>query len=926
MDYSRTLNLPKTDFPMKANLVEKEPLILEKWGKLKAYERLREIHRGKPKFILHDGPPYSNGNIHLGHALNKIAKDLIIRSRSMMGYDAPYIPGWDNHGMPIEMNILKEMKAERREIDTLTLRMKCMAYANRYVEIQKEEFIRLGIWGEWDHPYLTMSPVYEEAVLHAFGEMVERGYIYRGMRPIHWCPKCETALAESEIEYREKDSVSILVRFPLLKDPNGLFPKGKPGYVLVWTTTPWTIPANEAVVVHPEIAYAVVETDEAAYLLAERLTPVVMESLGLTGYQILKRMAGGSLKGLIFSHPLFERESPLFMAEHVNLDEGTGIVHTAPGHGMEDFLVGQREGLAILCPVDERGVFTEEGGQYAGKHVDEVNREVVRDLKSIGGLLREETIRHSYPHCWRCKSPLLFRATTQWFLSIDHNGLRKRAIEAIESVKWSPESSKNRILGMIVNRPDWCLSRQREWGVGIPILICNRCDHPLLSREVVDIVALKVGEFGSDCWFTLDAREFLPEGAKCRHCEGDDFRKETDILDVWFESGSSHLAVLEGNPRLSWPADVYLEGTDQHRGWFNTSLIVSLAIRGRPPYRWVLTNGWTLDAEGRAMHKLEGNVVSPIEIIEKRGTDILRLWVSANDIKSDIRFSEDGMDQVTETYRRIRNTCRFLLGNLKDFDPKNDTVDTNRLLEIDQYAFHLLEGFKRKVMSAYEEMEFHLVYHTINSFCASISAFYLDILKDRLYTFAKDSVERRSAQTVLHEMAQVLVRLIAPILTFTSEEIWSHLSRADDDGSVHFLTFLPLRDDCLRPDLEERWSVLTEIRGEVQKGLELARARSEIGSSLEAAVELHAEEESLKDLIVEYRQDLPSFFIVSQVIVPEGEGGAGWLPAADLPLKYRIRRADGTKCIRCWNYTTDVGLSQEHPALCQRCIRMLSQE
>jgi isoleucyl-tRNA synthetase len=925
MDYRKTLNLPKTDFPMKAKLVEKEPRILEKWNKIQAYERLRELRSSRQQFILHDGPPYSNGHIHLGHALNKIAKDFVVRSKSMMGFDSPYLPGWDNHGMPIEMNILKEIQKKRGEIDTVTLRQKCRNYARQWVDIQRDEFVRLGIWGEWDRPYLTMDPEYEKIVLQTFGEMVEQGYIYRGKRPIHWCPKCETALAESEIEYKDKESISIYIRFPLKLDPNAVFPNEEKAYILIWTTTPWTIPANLAVVVHPHLDYAIVETGKVVYLLAERLVPVVMESIGITDYKIIKKVRGEELSGMVFTHPIMDRESPLFLGEHVNLEEGTGVVHTAPGHGMEDFLVGQREGLEILCPVDERGTFTHEGGKYEGKYVDEVNHEVLRDLGSIGDLLLHESITHSYPHCWRCKNALLFRTTTQWFFSIDHNSLRQKALDAIESVRWSPLPSKNRILGMIRNRPDWCLSRQREWGVGIPVLICNQCDHPLLSRDVVFRVAEKVGEEGSDCWFTLDADEFLPEGVSCENCGGEDFRKETDILDVWFESGSSHLAALERASHLHWPAEIYLEGSDQHRGWFNTSLIVALAARGAPPYRWVITNGWTLDSEGKAMHKLEGNVVSPLDIIEERGADILRLWVASNDFKSDVRFSTDTLDQVSETYRRIRNTCRFLLSNLSDYNDQENRVPYTEMLEIDQYALHQLERFKERVRETYEEMEFHLTYHVINAYCTTISSFYLDVLKDRLYTFARESRERRSAQSVLYDMIHALVRIIAPILTFTSEEIWTYLGD-DENESVHLLTMDDIRDEHIRPDLEDKWQRIMILRGEAQKALEVSRANGEIGSSLEATVELSTTDPDLKEFIDENIDKLPSLFIVSQVILNGRDDKDSYHESTELPLHVGIRRADGKKCIRCWNYTTDVGSSEEHPEICKRCITALHQE
>jgi len=910
---------------MKAKLVSKEPGILKRWIEMGAYEKLREHRSGKEKFILHDGPPYSNGHIHLGHALNKIAKDLIIRSRSMMDYDVPYLPGWDNHGMPIEMNVLKELKKKKKDFDTLTLRKKCGEYARRWVEIQRDEFIRLGIWGEWDDPYMTMSPGYEKTVLQTFGEVVDKGFIYRGKRPIHWCAKCETALAESEIEYKEKDSTSILLRFPLLKDPEGIFPDNHDGFILIWTTTPWTIPANQAVVVHPEFDYAIAEVNGDAYLMAERLAPVILDSIGITDYNVYKKFKGSELKGLVFSHPIFDRESPLFMADHVTLEDGTGVVHTAPGHGMEDFHVGKTEGLTILCPVNEKGIFTHEGGKYEGLHVEDANPEVLKDLESGGALLEQKVIQHSYPHCWRCKKPLLFRTTTQWFLSIDHGGLREKILESIETVRWSPGSSQNRIHGMIQNRPDWCLSRQREWGVGIPVLLCNKCNEPLLRKDVVNMVADKVGESGSDCWFSLPAEEFLPSGVSCEACESEDFRKETDILDVWFESGSSHLAVLENNSHLRWPSDVYLEGTDQHRGWFNTSLVVSMASRGVPPYRWVLTNGWTLDSQGKAMHKLEGNVVSPHEIIEKNGADILRLWVASSDLKNDVRYSEDTLDQVTKSYKRIRNTFKFLLGNIFDYDNSVDSVEYEDLLEIDRFALNMMEGFKRKIHSAYENMEFHAAYHRITSFCTTISSLYLDVLKDRLYTFSSNSIERKSAQTVLFEMIHTLVRIIAPILPFSSEEIWSYLSE-DKDSSVHFLTFKDFNENYLCPDLESKWKKLMALRGEVQKCLEVARAKGEFGSSLEASVELMTEQEEWMTLIKENEDNLPALFIVSQTSLRDDEGGEDWTEAEELPVKIRVGRADGKKCCRCWNYTNDVGSSSEHPELCNRCITHVNQE
>ncbi len=902
MDYKETLNLPRTDFPMRGALPEREPERLERWRREDAYGKLRVARAGRPRYVLHDGPPYANGHLHLGTAVNKIQKDFVVRTRSMMGFDAPYVPGWDCHGMPIEINVQREFQEKGVQPGLLEMRGRCREYARHWIDVQRREFQRLGCWGDWDHPYLTMSKEYEAEILETFADLLERGFLYRGLRPIHWCPTCRTALAEAEIEYHDKTSPSITVAFPLREDPNGVFPAGsdRPAAV-IWTTTPWTIPANRGLAAHPGLHYAIARTERGDVLYAaDRAAEVgaLFEKFQL----VEEPIPGRALEGLVFTHPLEDRPSPLVLAEHVSVDEGTGIVHTAPGHGAEDFTVGKEHGLEVYNPVGPDGVYVEGTPRYAGVHIWEANPRIVADLNEAGLLVDQGSVVHSYPHCWRCKNPVIFRATVQWFLSLDHDGLRDRAISEIRRTRWIPDGTINRITAMVAGRPDWTLSRQRVWGVGIPALYCRACDEPYAEPAFVRSVAARVRRSGSDVWFEEGADALAPEGARCRHCGAEEgFRREIEILDVWFDSGVSQRAVLEKREELNWPADLYLEGPDQHRGWFNSSLILAVAVRGAAPYRGVLTHGWIVDAEGRTMHKSVGNVISPEEVIEKVGADILRLWTAANDLTRDCRFSWHAVDQITEAYRRIRNTFRFLLGNLSDFDPSVDAVEPSGLTSFDRWALATLERVAGDVRAAYEAYEFHVAYQALVNYCAvELSSVYLDGLKVRLYTRPAGSVERRAAQTVLHAVLDTLVRLLAPLLPFTADEVRE---------GVHLLEFAPPVPRRRDPGLESEWGVILAARQAVTLELEKLRASKAIGSSLEAEVEVTAPDARSLEILERRAADLEEAFIVSSVRLA-GTGSA-WLVKA--------QRAPGEKCQRCWRYRTDVGQDPEHPGLCAEC-------
>ncbi len=925
-DYKDTLNLPRTGLPMRASLAEREPATLERWERQGLYRRLREARAGRERFVLHDGPPYANGHLHLGTSVNKIQKDFVVRTRSMMGYDAPYVPGWDCHGMPIEINVQREFSERDEMPGLLELRRRCREYAAEWVDVQRGEFQRLGGWGDWDEPYLTMSPAYEADIVETFADLVEAGYVYRGLRPIHWCVSCETALAEAEIEYAEKTSLSITVRFPVREDPRGIFSGGADAGVLVWTTTPWTIPANRAVVVHPELEYVVVGTEVGEVLYAagrhEALAPSFERA------EVLRTVRGADLEGLVFSHPLEDRPSPLFMAEHVTLEEGTGVVHTAPGHGAEDFAVGRERELEVYNPVGADGVYLEGTPRYAGTGIWEANPRIVEDLDEAGLLVASGEVVHSYPHCWRCKNAVIFRATVQWFLGLDHRGLRERALEEIGDVQWVPPGTVNRITTMVQGRPDWCLSRQRTWGVGIPAVYCRRCDEPLLDPAVIRHVAARVREEGSDVWFSAGVAELLPEGTHCAACgaEANEFRREIEILDVWFDSGASQRAVLERRGDLTWPADVYLEGPDQHRGWFNSSLILAVATRDAAPYRAVVTHGWIVDARGRAMHKSEGNVISPAEVIEKRGADILRLWTASNDLTRDGRFSWESIDQVSEGYRKIRNTFRYLLGNVADFDPARHAVPLEDLRPFDRWAMADLERMAADVRAGYERYEFHVAYQRLVNYCAvELSGVYLDGIKVRLYTRPADSPERRSAQTALHAALDTLVRLIAPLLVFTAEEVWGEMAAREETDSVHLEEFPAASPERRDAALEAEWGVLMAARHAVTRELERLREEKVIGSSLAARVEIAALDPAAQRVLTERAAELEETFIVSAVDVrdPAGDWAA---EAVESEGGFRVvaRPAGGAKCARCWRFRESVGRAAEHPDICDECVAVVS--
>ena len=920
MDYKTTLNLPKTEFPMKANLTEREPQLLREWEEMALYETLREIRKGRPRWVLHDGPPYANGHIHMGHALNKILKDMIVKSRSMFGYDAPYVPGWDCHGLPIEHQVDRELGPKARQVPIPEKRKLCRAYAQKFIDIQREEFKRLGGLGSWGDPYRTMAFRYEADILRELGKFVGTGGVYRGLKPVHWCTSCLTALAEAEVEYEDDRSPSVYVAFPLTSDPTGLDPAlaGRAVSVAIWTTTPWTLPANLAIVVHPEEEYVVVRTGERYLLLAAKRLEETVRKCRLALPEVICRVPGARLEGLQAKHPWIDRPSPIFAAGYVTMDQGTGCVHTAPGHGADDYETGVKHGLPIYNPVDDHGRFIPEVEHFAGMAVWEANAAIIAKLKADGTLLHAEEFQHSYPHCWRCKKPVLFRATNQWFISMEKNGFRERALAAIRQVQWIPTWGEERIYGMIANRPDWCISRQRAWGVPIAVFYCGKCNALLAEQRLVEHVASLMDREGADVWFARPANELVPPGTRCATCGHDDFTKETDILDVWFDSGVSQAAVLRVRPDQHWPADLYLEGSDQHRGWFHSSLLAAVGVQGGPPYKAVLTHGFVVDGDGRKMSKSQGNVIAPQQVIAKHGAEVLRLWVAAMDYRDDIRLSEEILTRLVEGYRRIRNTCRYLLGNLADFDPARDAVPVADLLPIDRFILHRLQRLVERVRKAYEDYEFHILYHGLHNFCAvDLSAFYLDVLKDRLYTSAPKSLVRRSAQTALHEILVSVVKLMAPVLSFTADEVWRHIPIPDRPASVHLTEFPAGRPELVNEPLAAEWERLLQVRDVVLRGLETARQEKRIGSAQEAAVTL-----SVPDADVEFlaarREELETICIVSRLTVERGAGSG-----ADAAIAVRVERAPGAKCPRCWNYRETVGTSAAHPSLCARCAGAL---
>ncbi|NWG04782.1 MAG: isoleucine--tRNA ligase [Syntrophaceae bacterium] len=918
MDYRQTLNLPKTDFPMKANLAKREPDILKAWEEKGIYRQLIERSKGRPKYILHDGPPYANGNIHIGTALNKILKDFIVKSKFMAGFDSHYVPGWDCHGLPVEHEVEKSFGAKKGEFSIIEIRKRSREYASKFVGIQREEFKRLGVFGEWEHPYLTMNFEYQATIVREFGKFLLDGSVYKGKKPVHWCPTCKTALAEAEVKYEDHHSSSIYVKFKMVSEMGKDFPSlmGKPIFVIIWTTTPWTIPANLAIALHPDFTYVAVEVKGEIYILAEGLLEGVMEKFGIKEYPVLEKFSGKQLEGLRCRHPFLDRDSLIILAPYVTLDAGTGCVHTAPGHGQEDYESGVQYGLDIYSPVDDDGRFTPDVLFFAGQFVFDANEAVNKKLAEVGALLKEEMMVHSYPHCWRTNDPIIFRATEQWFISMDKRGLRKNALKSINEVTWIPPWGKDRIYGMIENRPDWCVSRQRAWGIPITVFYCTACRQALVNQETIDHVVRLFEEKGADIWFQEEAGRLMPKGIQCAQCGGKEFVKEMDILDVWFDSGVSYAAVLEKRDDLEFPASLYLEGSDQHRGWFHSSLLTSVGTRGRAPYRSVLTHGFVVDGEGKKMSKSAGNVIAPEEVINQLGADVLRLWVAAEDYKDDIKISNEILKRLADSYFRIRNTYRFLLGNLYDFNPEKDRVPYPDLPEIDRWALHQLQRLISRVREAYERFEFHMVYHSVQNFCAvEMSALYFDILKDRLYTFSSHSQGRRSAQTALYEILKALTCLMAPILSFTTEEVWKAIPQEPGKAeSVHLTSFPEIKKEYLDDALNERWERVWEIRAVVTKALEEARKEKKIGLSLDAQVHLHLPEK-VYSFLQPYQADLKFIFIVSSVTLHRGED--------EKEIGVEVLRAEGKKCERCWNYEVSVGRHADHPAICQRCLEAI---
>lgn len=932
MEYKNTLNLPKTEFPMKADLPKREPGVLDKWAGMKLYDLIRKKQSGKPKYILHDGPPYANGNIHMGHVLNKVLKDIVIKYRTMAGFDAPYVPGWDCHGLPIEYQLLKEMGKNKHDLNKVEFRKQAREYALKYVNIQRDEFKRFGIFGDWDNPYLTMNNSYAASIIDSFVKLYQKGYIYRGLKPILWCPNCETALAEAEVEYENHVSPSIYVKFKVKKGLPEDFAKLNDVSVVIWTTTPWTLPANLAVAIKPEYTYSfiTIKGSSQTLIVAKQLISIFLDAIGAAEYDLISDIKGHDLINVVTQHPFIDRESPVVFSPHVTLEHGTGCVHTAPGHGEEDYEVGLKYKLHPYAPVDEKGKFTNEVERFAGMNVFQANKPITDLLRENGSLLHGHEIEHTYPNCWRCKQPIIYRATRQWFLGVDRNDLRQKTMDIIQHTEWIPAVGEKRIGSMVSMRPDWCLSRQRLWGVAIPVFYCKECGFEIVSEDIMEHIKDIVENESSDAWFSRDAKSMLPEGIKCPECGKDEFRKEEDIIDVWFDSGVSHEAVLARRTELNWPADLYLEGSDQHRGWFQTSLLTSVGIRGKAPFNKVLTHGFVVDGEGKKMSKSLGNVIVPQDILPRYGADIMRLWVSSIDYTCDVPMSEEIMKQLSDAYRKIRNTFRFLISNLYDFTPSKNGVPYEKLTPIDMWALGRTQHLIKQVTISFDKCQFYEAYHAIYNFCVvELSSFYLDILKDRMYTFAADSWERRSSQTVFAYILAVLTRITAPLMPFTAEEIFTYLPpEMKTHESVHLAEWVRPQERFINAVLEPRWEQLFNIRAEVLKALETHRRQDIIGTSLEARVELLLANPELKEFLVGCSDVLPTIFIVSQVEVkdyisndPDAQAA---VPAGDVwGLYILIKKAGGKKCVRCWHWSDGVGIDTEHPELCKKCVSVV---
>lgn len=915
-DYNKTLNLPKTDFPMRAGLPKSEPVTLAKWEENNVYDKLMEHNEGKPLYVLHDGPPYANGDIHLGHALNKILKDFIVRHKNMAGYKSPFVPGWDTHGLPTELKARQKAGiGSSADISVLELRKMCEEFVSGYINDQRDQFKRLGVIGEWNNPYITLKHEFEAEQIKVFAEMATKGYIYKGLKPVYWCPECKTALAEAEIEYAEDPCHSIYVKFKVTDDLGkfealGIDPS-KVNFV-IWTTTTWTLPANVAICVGPRFEYSIVKYNDEYYIIATDLVKDTMEAAEISDYEIVTTINGSELEYMKAAHPFLDRESLIIVGDHVTLESGTGCVHTAPGHGVDDYNVCRNyDEIPIVCPVNADGVLTDEAGQFAGLTTDEANKKIAIYLDETGALFSLKKIIHQYPHCWRCKSPILFRATDQWFCSVDD--FKDKAIDAINTVEWVPAWGKERITSMVRDRKDWCISRQRKWGVPIPIFYCADCGKPYVNKDAMLNVADIFSKEGSNAWFEKEASELLPAGTKCPECGCSEFEKEKDIMDVWFDSGSSHTAVVKRRNYLNFPADLYLEGNDQYRGWFQSSLLTSVATEGVAPYKTVLTHGMILDMERRKMSKSLGNGISPQEVIKQYGADVLRLWVASCDYQSDVNISREILKQTSESYRKIRNTARYILGNISDFNPDKDMVNADDMMPIDKWAVKTLNSLIDKVNNAYDKFEFHQVYHSIHNFCVvDMSNFYLDVLKDRLYTEKADSFERRSAQSAIYLILDAMTRMLAPILAYTSDEIWSYMPHksADNTENVLFNDMPSTVNINVSDEFMDKWTKISELRDLVKKEIELVVKDKLIKGSLEAKVTLTASGEYL-NFLNEVNSEIKPALIVSDVEIKEGTGG----------LEITVEKAEGEKCERCWSISKSVGLNTTHPTLCDKCCK-----
>lgn len=922
-DYNATIHLPKTDFPMRGNLPKREPLTMQKWEDEDLYEKMVEKNKGKPSYILHDGPPYANGEIHLGTALNKILKDFIVKYKNMHGYYSPYVPGWDTHGLPIELKALKAAGVENGEISPIELRKDCREFALKHVDNQMAQFKRLGSLGHYCDPYLTLKPEYEAKQVEVFGEMAKRGYIYQGLKPVYWCPDCKTALAEAEIEYEDDPCDSIYVKFQVTDD-KGLFealgiPKEKVYYV-IWTTTTWTIPGNLAICVGPTYEYTLVHANDEYYCMATELVDETMRVAGITAYETVGSFLGSELEHMQTKHPLYDRLSPIIVGDHVTLDSGTGCVHTAPGYGVEDFEVCKNyDDIGILVCVDENGKQTAEAGEFEGMDTDTANRAIAQKLQDVGAMLTTQKIVHQYPHCWRCHKPIIYRATKQWFCSV--KGFREEALQAVEEVEWIPDWGEGRMRNMINDRSDWCISRQRTWGVPIPILYCEDCGEPIINDTTIQNISDLFRKEGADAWWTRDVSEFISPEVVCPKCGGKSFRKEYDIMDVWFDSGVSHAAVLESYDCLSWPADLYLEGADQFRGWFQSSLLTSVVYKGKAPYKAVCSHGWVVDGEGKKMSKSLGNGMTPDDVINQYGADILRLWVASSDYHADIRISKKILGQLSDAYKKFRNTARFMLGNLSNeggFNPDTDSVPVDQMTDLDRYMLYQLNALVLpEVYAGYDSFDFHRVFQTIHEFCVvQLSNFYLDIIKDRLYCEGVDSPLRRSAQTAMYQILKAITLCMAPILSFTTEEIWQSMPHDKDSNPESvFLNDMPdITPIAMEEGQIEKWQLYAQMRVDVNKILEDMRNEKILGKALEAQVEIQIPQADTLASLQGKEEELADVLLVSAVTLTAGEGDT---------ITYNVTRASGEKCERCWKYLPSVGQCAEHPTLCARCARVV---